>query len=277
MRIRLSCTPLVVIACGLWPLAVIAQNETNRAQQPSQPQSQAQSQSQAAQAGQNRPDLQLQGSAGSSNDAQLASCLIVDNQNEIALSQFALPRLQSEEAKRFAQMMIDDHQKMLTTLQKFSGGGQAGRDQSQNANPGHDASHQASQPGVIGGVAQADRPSGNVTTTYKLDASAGQSGGLNLANLKQELGAQCLQSKRRELEQKQGAEFDMCFIGMQIGDHMMVLDELQVFQNHASPEFRSKLAEAQQTVQHHLDQAKQIAKSQMASAQGGTRQTSSPR
>jgi putative membrane protein len=279
MKIRPSFALLLAVACFVWPLAVctqiaVAQNDAGRGQL------------QTPQLDQNRlvaPQLGDRANAptASATDAQLAACLIVDNQNEIALSQLALQRAQSDEVKQFAQQMIKDHEQMLSNLQQVAGrsnqSAQAaqGRDQSQAAQLPPDAGQIAQQPGQ-GTLAQINRQGGNVTS-FKLEASTDNSGGLNLVSLKQELGAQCLQSQRRELEQKQGAEFDMCFIGSQVGAHMMVLDELQVFQNHASPEFRSKLTEAQQTVQKHLDHAKQIAKSQMASFQSGSSQKTGSR
>jgi predicted outer membrane protein len=270
MKIRLSFLPLAAAIC-LCPMVVLAQNPSIRTGQPGE-------QQQPGQADQSRPGApQLgergQSSGASSTDAELAACLLVDNQNEIALSQLATQRAQSEDVKRFAQQMIQEHQQLGQTLEQFAGRGSQTSQATQQSNPSQNAAlprdaGQIAQRPSQGTLAQADRPGqGANITSFKLDTS--RDGGLNLVSLKQELGAQCLQSARQELDQKQGSEFDMCFMGMQIAGHMKVIDELKVAQNHASPEFRSKLSDAQKTAEGHLDHAKQIAKSQMAQAQAG--------
>ena len=76
----------------------------------------------------------------------------------------------------------------------------------------------------------------------------------------QELGKQCLETARKELESKSGPEFDRCFMGAMVAGHMHANDMLTVFQRHASPELKNVLGEAQRTVAAHLQQAKDISK-----------------
>src|SRR6185312_13484256 len=59
--------------------------------------------------------------------------------------------------------------------------------------------------------------------------------------LKREIADQCLASAHRELDSKSGKEFDECYIGMQIGAHMYVVDAMTVFQRHASPELKQAI------------------------------------
>jgi predicted outer membrane protein len=240
MKSRLGWKLTAVVALlSFAPLAAIAQlpNVQNPPQTP------------PVQLEQNRPQVQQQlgqpGSQGSSAaDAQLANCLIIDNQNEVALAQFALQKTQNDDVKKFAQQMVEQHQQAIGSLQQYASASRGAQGQQGQGNL-------AATPG---------QPGANVTITLKPELSA-DAGGLNPLTLKQEIAAQCLQSARRELDQKQGAEFDKTYIGMQIGAHMMMADMLQVFQNHASPEFRKTLASQQKTVQSHLDHAKQIMKS----------------
>jgi putative membrane protein len=79
-------------------------------------------------------------------------------------------------------------------------------------------------------------------------------------SLHRELGQACMDSTRQELESKQGAEFDKCYVGMQIGAHKHMLDTLKVFRNHASPQFQQTLTQAIDTTQQHLDHAKKLMK-----------------
>lgn len=54
-------------------------------------------------------------------DVQLASCLLIGNQKEVAISQFASERSKNEKVKEFAKQMIKDHTQAITMLQRFAG------------------------------------------------------------------------------------------------------------------------------------------------------------
>jgi predicted outer membrane protein len=167
-------------------------------------------------------------------DQQLAACLIVDNQGEVAVAKIAQQRGQDAQVKRFAEKMIEDHGQFLTKLQRFAPAQRDRQEQAAEARPAE----------------RADRPA---------QREGGQRG-LNFVALKRELGQQCLQSARKELESKEGAEFDKCFMGMQVMKHMQALDTMKVFKNHASPELAKTLDEGIETASTHLEHAKEIAK-----------------
>jgi putative membrane protein len=87
-----------------------------------------------------------------------------------------------------------------------------------------------------------------------------QGGGLNWISIHKEIGQQCLANLKQELSEKQGIEFDKCFMGEQIGEHMKVIASLKVLRNHASSELRQDLDKELQMAQTHLQHAKQIVK-----------------
>jgi predicted outer membrane protein len=78
--------------------------------------------------------------------------------------------------------------------------------------------------------------------------------------IKLELADTCLESAQRALQEEKGAEFDKCYMGMQIGAHMKMIDTLKVFEKHSSPELQQVLRKGEQTAQKHLDQAKKLMK-----------------
>ena len=82
---------------------------------------------------------------------------------------------------------------------------------------------------------------------------------LNFVALTREIGQKCLDLVQSDLKEKEGAQFDKCYIGGQIGMHMHVLAELEVFRNQASPELASVLDKGIETTKGHLEQAKTIA------------------
>jgi len=185
------------------------------------------------------PPAAAQGARGTNPDAKqtdelLGTWLRVGGENQVALCELALQRASSPEVKAFAQQMLDEHRGMLAKLQPF-----------------------ASSSGAIdaGAPARPTDPKGS-----RPGAGGAPSSGFDHAGLLTELGAQCLESSRKELMQKQGAEFDRCFVGMAIGSHMGANDMLTVFQRHASPSLAPVLADSQRVVATHLQHAKELAK-----------------
>ena len=190
----------------------------------------------------NRPYDQGQlGQGGiSQTDQELAQCLLVDDRVEIQLARMAQERASSDDVKEFAKTLIDDHSKAVEELQRFAGMGR----QTQQA----------------GGNRQ---------------MYGNRGGQLNLVRLKQQLGQQCLASSQQELEEKEGDEFDKCFIGMQIANHMKMVDTLKVFSRYASPEFDQAIEEIEQTTQEHLDHAKELIKQLEKEGHSGSSRNSS--
>jgi hypothetical protein len=67
-----------------------------------------------------------------------------------------------------------------------------------------------------------------------------------------------LETALRELKQKEGTEFDKCFMGFQVGAHLKMADTLEVFKKYASPELQSLLSEGETMTKEHLVKAKSL-------------------
>jgi predicted outer membrane protein len=175
---------------------------------------------------------------GQSADAELATCLSIDNQGEIDAAHMALQKSQNAEVKQFAQEMVDAHAKMIQDLQRFTGG--------------------AVQTSATAPAGAGQAPVG---TVQQAGGAAHQAAnGLDHIALKQELADQCKQTMQREWGEKSGAEFDKCYIGQQIGAHLHAIDAMRVAQNHASPELQQALDQGVQTASAHLQHAKDLMK-----------------
>jgi putative membrane protein len=196
---------------------------------PAQPGEQRQIQQRQLQGGQIQQRAARPINAATMTDAQLAAWLLVDNHGEVALGRLAQQRAQSDDVKKFATQMVEDHSKFIDKLQPFAG--------------------QYAQK-----VGQ-QQPGGN--------QPARATSGLDMVELKQRLGQKCLESTRMELEKKEGAKFDRCYAGQQAMMHMVMLDTLEVFKNFASPELRPVLDEGIKTTEEHLKHAKDLAEQKM--------------
>lgn len=160
----------------------------------------------------------------------LAALLTICNQGEVDMSKIGVERAKHDDVKKFAEEMVKAHTEMLGKIQQA------------------DAAHAAQ--------ANANNSAGTVgRRAASVDADS------PIVSLHREIAAQCAQSTQEELGKKEGAEFDKCFMGAQLGAHMHAIDSMKVFQRHATGELRQVLDEGVQAATSHLEHAKGIMKS----------------
>ena len=235
--------------------------------------------------------------ASGQTDRLLVQCLIIDNEGETALAQFAQQRTKNEEVKAFAAMMIDEHSAMLDKLRSAADASQAGvrtnpgtefaaafpdqdderaeaddaddqpraddaasddADDSSNADPDSDADARDDE------RPQDSREDDSAEATTEVDASANGAAdhavAAKILQIKKELGEQCLKTTQSELSAKKGPEFDKCYMTQQVMAHLHMIDTMTVYKNHASPTLQSLLDEGISTAQSHLTHAKDLCK-----------------
>jgi predicted outer membrane protein len=218
-----------------------------------------------------------QATAGQNQQVQqfLAACLLAKNQAEVELGQLAQQQAQNPEVKQFAQKTVQDHRQIVQQLQPLAGtqktAARTERSTSLDASSQIDAERQASDTTLLPGSPGATQPARPGTTTEDLsrdasqaltaDRPAGQSAALNqLAEIERQITERHKEAVREELQQKQGAEFDKCYVGGQVAGHMHMLAALEVIQEKGPDQLRQIAQQAQPTVQQHLDHAKQLMK-----------------
>jgi predicted outer membrane protein len=172
-----------------------------------------------------RPVQPAQPQGSQSTDHILEQWLIIDNQGEVELAKFAENKAASEDVKKFATMMQQDHADFINSLKQF-----------------HER-HAAAAPGALPAQGAAA-------------AQPRQPGGFNVIAMKHELGKQCLTSLKEELGGLEGKQFDTCYMSHQVASHMQMLDTLKVFKRHASPELAELISLGIDTTQDHLMHAK---------------------
>ncbi len=202
------------------------------------------------------------------SDAILAEWLFVDNAKELALAKIAQSKSDNGEVKAFAQRMIDEHTKFAADLRPFRHGGAMrgegnddggardvpqGRDDNDSPTRGGDDDEKGRNDGTKDG-------SKMVVKMGHDGMHRGDGEGIDHFALLHDLGKKCRESATTALNEKSGAAFDRCYIGMQIADHQGVLDKVDTFQKYASPKFAAVLADAHTTVGAHLEHAKDLMK-----------------
>lgn len=198
-------------------------------------------------------------------DHALASCVALGNQEEIALGEFGSQKAHNEEVKKFAQMLVHDHQEFLAKLKEFAP--EASSSGFLNADHARTAAHSATPATKAGArtVEQAaatedgDKSSKIQTTAGKTAEAHHHHHGKHL-QIEREVAQQCLMMSKEKLNSETGEKFDKCFIGQQIGMHAAMKAKLVVFQRHASSELAQVLAAGQKKTEEHMAKAEEIMK-----------------
>jgi predicted outer membrane protein len=221
-------------------------------------------------------------------DRYLASCLLAKNQAEVQLSEIAQQKSENAEVKQFAQKMIQDHRKLIEQLQPLAGmqastergvsGSFGTRSETQRgttsdtpaatrsrditATPGSPGAGATIPPSGTTAAAPAIGTTTDTTGTASATERTSASGGAlhQLAQIEKQINDRCLQAAKEELQQKSGAEFDKCFVGNAIGEHVHTLATLEVISQQTQGQLAQVAQQAQPTVQQHLEHAKQLMK-----------------
>lgn len=199
------------------------------------------------------------GAANQEVQKYIVGCLLSKNQAEVQINEFAQQQAQNPEVKEFARQMVQDHQKLVQQLQQIASTQGARATDRTRAATSLDASGQR-----------------DATLNASTGAASSNSAVDHLLALEQQITKQCTQSLRDELQQKQGAEFDLCYIGSQIGGHMQMVAALEVLGQQGPEQIQQLAQKAQPIVQQHLDHAKQIAKQLEGQSSAGSRAARQP-
>jgi len=205
-------------------------------------------------------------------DHQFATCVAFANQVEVAMAKIANQKSKNAEVKRFAEMMIQDHEQFLQKLEKFAPEAtrrDALSSVSDTSRQSDGDTGQTSKSSTIRQTRSSDENKISPVRTAEKQSVAGtddQGRSANSLQIERELAEQCVSSGRRKLESKDAADFDKCYMHEQVAKHQEMKDKLTVFQRHASGSLATVLSEGLKTTEHHLAKAEEIVKS----LEGGT-------
>jgi len=209
--------------------------------------------------GQQRTALRAQGQE-SVADHQIATWLTECNEVEVRLSQIAAKESKDKDVKQFAEKMIDAHGNLINQLRQFA--------PDAPMLSGHTAQQRTADQGqpAQGQPAQGRPAQGQPGQFPQGGPQANPQAGLPINTISHQLAERALASAQKELSKKQGSEFDKCFIGAQVHEHMAMLNALEVLRPYASQQLQPVLNQGIEHTQAHLDQAKHI----MEQLSGGT-------
>ena len=166
-------------------------------------------------------------------DPLFAPCLLIGGRKQIENCSFALAKLQSDGCKAFAKAEIEEHETIKKNLKA----------------QGYD------YPVTPAGKPQPGQPPAWVVTAGPAKPSPDAAG---MIALDHEVAEQCVANYRKEMGKLSGNELDKRFVGNQLDTHMTLLDQVQTFRRHASPQMEGLLADGQKVIETHVATLKRL-------------------
>ncbi len=176
-----------------------------------------------------------------SKDQTFAKVLMIANQEQVQLSQFAQEKATHEDVKAFAAMLVKDHQSNLEQLKSVL---------SQSATTAN-----AANPRSSGTTATNPRGTSTDATSPNYTQTANKGSQVDFVQLHQEIATQCLKDSKEMLSSKDGSEFDKCFVGMQVVKHGGAISMLTVLERHATGKTQELIKSELEANTKHMESA----------------------
>lgn len=199
----------------------------------------------------------------------VAACLILANEAEIAITEPAIEKLQNEQARELAQMIVKDHTEFVSKLKQHA---------PQAANLKLNVQGASRSPSGAAASARSNENADDANSTTDpahADATAAQrSSGESMADkalrVDKAYHEKKVQMISERLNKEQGQNFDQAFLGCQVAGHIGMVAKLQALQQEAQgdQEFVQLLKQGEQSAQKHLQEAEQLMNQEKNDEQG---------
>lgn len=167
-------------------------------------------------------------------DRQIAEWLAADNFVTVQLADLAKDQSESDDVKKFAEKLREEHKKSCDRLRE-------------------------AVPGVSLDPSKADdqqaAPAARPQTGQLADRPA-----FNISHVKQKIAQKRLSSLKDELKNLDGDAFDAAFLGSQVMQHQNLIATLAVLEGEASGSLKDVIQKDREQAKDHLDHAKKLMK-----------------
>lgn len=178
----------------------------------------------------------------------IAKKLMMANKAEIELAQLAKQKSKNPKLNQIADKLISDHRQLNEKLQKWEPN--SGNAQNQGA---------TSRSGIQNSTLQDTPASEQRTGRDRADSMKGNVPQA-LCAIMDKASENALTMTKEMLQNYDGEEFDMAFVGQQVVAHMMLLAELKAIESQNLEEISQIAGKAASTTEQHLEELKGLAK-----------------
>ena len=228
---------------------------------------------------QTQQDRRLMGNMqGVSLPEALVRKLKKSGEGEVELAQMAKEKIEDQGFREFTQMVIEDHQVLNQQLDKFvsASGRETGaapansnregnitaptpqnREQPNNNRPNQDPAQRDATRGQAGDAA---RPTDAPVREGQLANGRGVMVPQQLCAIMEQACENNLEMTKKMLQEHEGQDFQMAYLGQQIVAHTAALAELKAIESAGPAELKAVAQQATPKIQEHLDMAKKLAK-----------------
>ncbi len=198
----------------------------------------------------------------------LAAKLMLANQCQIEIATMAAEKANNQQVVEFANTMKMEHeqlnQRLKEAMPKLKAIQSASFATNQSPGLGSTTENQfqdptTRRPTTRNGIPQ-QPPASSTTSPANQQVDPLEGAAQTLIDITRRSVENNFEATQEMLSQKQGEEFDRCYIGMEIVAHTLMISELKAVQDVGPQEFTSIVTDAEQKLATHLSKAKQIAK-----------------
>jgi predicted outer membrane protein len=181
-----------------------------------------------------------------------ARCLLLGDQEQVLLGEFAAERAQNPEVKQFAQAMVKNHSGCITKLEQFAPGSLTTEELKKRA--------YAIQMEVKSEKATTPVSSDTDESVRATMSMAGKQPMQMVASMQQEMAENCLALTQAELAKVDAEQFDKAYMSQQVFSHIATLAKLRTMESYVSPALKPIIEAEETAVRAHLEEAKKICK-----------------
>jgi hypothetical protein len=176
-------------------------------------------------------------------DPLLAACVLIGGRKQIENCSYIKAKLTSDDAKKFAQAEIDEHEKNKADLKKL---GYEYPVMPVSARPNDPKPAEPAKPEER---KDGDPPKPVIVTAGK---SVLPPEAIALVAVDHEVADQCILNYRKEMDKLSGLKLDKRFVGHQLDEHMALKDKVETFRRHASRDMKPVLDEGLKVIDTHI-------------------------
>jgi hypothetical protein len=182
-------------------------------------------------------------------DPLLAACLLIGGRKQIENCTYVKGKLTTDDAKKFAQAEIDEHEKVKADLKKV------GYEYPVLPVPVRPGEPKPTDPPRPTERKEGDPPKPVMVASGKL-VPAGEA--LALIAIDHEVADQCILNYRKEMDKLTGLKLDKRFVGHQLDEHIALKDKVETFRRHASGDMKPVLDDGLKVIERHIATCKDL-------------------